>query len=300
VNEATAAESAAPVFISHAGADWHKAQQVGELLTRAGVSVLIDRATLRLGGSFLAFMERALKTSSYCLLLWSRAAAESQWVEMEWQSALSRSARERRSFLVTGRLEDWPPPELLQPRLFVDLFPDPSVGSARLAETWQGDRRVAALGKPVAAPTVPVETSAAGDEVYLTSELFDFVVPVRVSLAEPAGFALDRFVKSTGLPKVLEYQGRIGTRFSYTLVRDGVRLPPNATLSASGVTAGSVLVVETQMTPFSANGAIHGAMNSASFRSNDSTGKWTVKGSSDEMKARAALGLALRTAGLRV
>src|ERR1700681_1093949 len=128
------------VFISHAGADSAKAAAVAELLNRAGIEVRFDRQELRLGDSFLSFMESALSTADYCLLLWSKFAAGTPWVQLEWEAALYRSVQQKRSFLVLALLEEAPVPVLLGPRLRINLFPDLQTGVADIVIAWRADR----------------------------------------------------------------------------------------------------------------------------------------------------------------
>ena len=63
------------VFVSHSGSDSARAAAVADLLTGSGIEVRLDRKELRLGESFLSFMNSALNDSDYCLLLWSKNAA---------------------------------------------------------------------------------------------------------------------------------------------------------------------------------------------------------------------------------
>jgi hypothetical protein len=58
------------VFVSHAGVDSPRVSPIASALWREGLQVRLDRDELRLGVSFVSFMEDALKTSDYCLLLW--------------------------------------------------------------------------------------------------------------------------------------------------------------------------------------------------------------------------------------
>ena len=83
------------VFISHAGGDTPCASEVADSMRGAGIAVRFDRAEATLGDSFLSFMEDSLHASDYCLLLWSRRAASTPWVQMEWESALYRSVAEK-------------------------------------------------------------------------------------------------------------------------------------------------------------------------------------------------------------
>src|SRR5262249_13292066 len=151
---------------------------------------------LTLGDSFLTFMNQALTISDYCLLLWSRSAAATPWVEMEWQSALHRSVREKRGFIVVGRLEATNVPALLEPRLRIDLFPTLEPGITALVNSWCADRTAATLAaKPVGAATIDVTSGVdGGDSVYIDSEQFTMISPVGVKVDEPAGVFLDRII----------------------------------------------------------------------------------------------------------
>jgi hypothetical protein len=84
-------------------------------------------------------MEKALSRSDYCLLLWSRTAAQRSWVKIEWEAALYRTVEESRHFLVIGRLEPWPLPVLLRPRLLIELFPELRPGVDELIDIWRKD-----------------------------------------------------------------------------------------------------------------------------------------------------------------
>lgn len=112
------------VFISHAGSDSPAALEIAKQLTDGGLEITIDREELRGGDSFLSFMEQALSACDFCLLLWSKAASQGKYVQVEWEAALYRTLEESRRFLVIARLEDYPLPALLGPRLRVELFPD--------------------------------------------------------------------------------------------------------------------------------------------------------------------------------
>ena len=106
------------IFLSHAGSDSDIAQRVADRLTKGGLEPILDRERLAPGLSFIAFMENALATSDFFLLLWSTAAATRKWVDLEWQSALYRSVEEARAFLSVGRVDDHPLPNLLKPSTF--------------------------------------------------------------------------------------------------------------------------------------------------------------------------------------
>jgi hypothetical protein len=256
------------VFISHAGADAKRAAEVAGILTQSDIKTRFDRGELTFGDSFLAFMNQALNTSDYCLLLWSQQASATPWVELEWEAALYRSVREKRSFLVIGRLEEVDVPALLAPRLRIDLFPALHPGMTALVNTWRADRAAETdSGKPVGAPwteNLPQIEGAA--TVYIDSEQFSMTAPMSVKLEEPAGALLDRVVASFGLPRELSYSGKLGVRFSYQLFDKWSVLERTRSLAEQGITAGRVLTLETTMTSFSTSAPVQGQLSPAVFR----------------------------------
>jgi TIR domain len=259
---------ASTVFISHAGGDSPRAAEVARALEIADIRTRLDRAELTLGASFLTFMNQALTTSDYCLLLWSARAAATPWVQMEWEAALYRTVREKRSFLVVGRLEDTNVPPLLEPRLRVDLFPALEPGVSALVSAWRSDRAAEQqTGKPVAAASTG--TQPPGDRphtLYLDSEQFRMTTPISVSLDEPAGAVLDRVVASLGLPQELSHGGMLGVRFSYQLIAGDQVLARAKPLAMQGVKDGQVLTLQTTMAPFSTADPVTGELTAAVFR----------------------------------
>jgi hypothetical protein len=259
---------ASTVFISHAGDDFARAVQVAGALEAAEIRTRFDRAELTLGASFLTFMNEALSMSDYCLLLWSTRAAATPWVQMEWEAALYRAVREKRSFLVVGRLEDTDVPALLGPRLRVDLFPELAPGVAALVTAWRSDRLAEQqTGKPVgAALTDNQHSDDRRETIYLDSEQFRMTTPVSVRLDEPAGTVVDRIVTSFRLPQELSHAGMVGIRFSYQLVDGEQALARAKSLGAQGVKAGQVLTLQTTMTPFSTAHPVKGELAPTLFR----------------------------------
>jgi hypothetical protein len=256
------------VFISHAGADAARATAVAQSLAQAGIDARFDRSEVSLGDSFLSFMDEALTTSDYCLLLWSTHAAGTPWVAIEWEAALYRSVREKRGFLVVGRLEELSVPALLEPRLRIDLFPSLEPGLMRLVSTWRADRKAERrTGKPVgAAWTASYAGDQPTDTIYIDSEQFGMTAPVQVSLEQPAGAFLDQVIASFGFPNELSHAGMIGVRLSYRLLDGDVALNRAMPLEDQGVTAGRVLTLQTTMTPFSTADPVKGRLSSTVFR----------------------------------
>lgn len=280
------------VFISHAGTDSSQAAAVAQALEGAGLGVSLDRRALEPGDTFIAFMEEALTESDYCLLLWSRAAAEREWVKVEWQAALYRTVKEARRFLLVGRLEDHALPKLLAPRLFVDLFPAVTPGIDRVIAMCRQDLdTAAATARPVGQPArAQLTEDAGGDTIYITSKLFQITVPVRVLLDAPVGVCLDRFVTDLRLPRKLDHQGLVGTRYDYNLLRGEERLARDVPFSAQGVGQATVLTLETEVTPFAAAAPVAGSVSSVRYRSSDEQAYAEAERAVMAAVARAGLG----------
>lgn len=282
------------VFISHAGADSQMALSVSDKLSNAGIGVRLDRHESTPGYSFVAFMEQSLADSDYCLLLWSRRAAQQAWVAVEWHAALVKAVKEQRAFIVTARLEEFPVPTLLASRLYVDLFPDLGAGVDRLLSLWHSDGAAErAAERPVA--SAPLAVTAGGpDEVFVTSEVFGITVPVRTSLAYPAGALLTRVVSEFGLPSSMAHEGRAGVRFDYALSFAKNVLASDVPLRDQGVAEHSILWIETTMVPFAAGTVVGGRLQSVTLRGSNPAQIGDAKRWLRDEIARNGLGAATR------
>jgi formylglycine-generating enzyme required for sulfatase activity len=93
----------ADIFISYAREDVESARRLAEALAGQGWSVWWDRQ-LAAGQHFERFIETQLKAARCIVVLWSRAAVESDWVQDEAAYARDRTR------LVPARLEPVDPP----------------------------------------------------------------------------------------------------------------------------------------------------------------------------------------------
>jgi len=254
------------IFISYAGADAAIAMRIADELAADGIQSRVAQRNLATGDSFLGFMESSLSTSDYCLLLWSSHAAETPWVQVEWEAALYRSIQERRGFLVTGRLEDIPLPALLAPRIRVDLFPELRPGLTEIATNWRCDRQVEqhtkrpvadASGRPLAAP--------GQHTIYLTSDLFGITVPVKVGTSDDARSLMELIITRFNLPTALDHEGKFGVRIAYRLMYEHQPLDPSRTLMQQ-VPDRAVVWVETEVTPFAHVEPLSGELQVALYR----------------------------------
>jgi hypothetical protein len=260
------------IFVSHAGSDWDIVDKIVRSLRDRGVEVYVDRNQLVQGDNFIEFMERSLRVSDYCLLLWSRAASTSKWVRVEWEAAFHRTVEESRSFLIVAMLEEYPVPELLRPRLQVNLFPDPEPGIVRLLKMWQRDVQAGnESARPVAKPSCLVADDVDGTPVYISSAAWGKTIPLRVKIEAPAAFVTRRIVSMLGLPDRLDHDGKMGVRFSYDLVHEDTVMTPSRSLLDQGVGENDLVWLQTTLSVFGSSEPNVSAAGSATYRgdSND-------------------------------
>ena len=257
------------MFISHAGADVQPAMAVAGFLKRANVEARLDRGEIGPGASFIKFMESALTSADYCLLLWSGAARASNFVTEEWQNALCRAIEEQRAFLTVGRLEDLPVPGMLRSRIWVDLFPRLEPGLLRIIGEWKSDRCAAAeSGRPVGASAAIEETG--GTQVYISSDLYGFTHPARLRLEQPAGVLLDHILKALCLrARIEDSEQRVGIKLDYRLRMRGHDLARSESPMSRGARENEVFQLVVTATIVAATQPTSPSLVSAEFLSDE-------------------------------
>jgi hypothetical protein len=255
------------IFVSHAGGDWPAVANIVSRIQEHGLEVRLDRREIDLGDSFIRFMEESLVSCDYCLLLWSSAAAQSKWVRVEWEAAFHRAVSESQRFLIIGMLESHPVPELLRPRLRIDLFPDPIPGVSKLVQLWHNDQTAQdASQRPLCNPKCPIKADPTGNTVYISSKLFSKTFPMQTDLRLPTVIVIERIVSELGLPRQIDQDGKIGLRFEYHLALGDQRLNPEQPLNSQSVGENALLWLETEVQPFAQTAPISGTISGAVFR----------------------------------
>jgi hypothetical protein len=118
-------------FISHASADRSKAQLVESAL---GASrVWFDRSDIRLGALLGRELLSQIRKSRTVVLLWSRRASRSPWVQSEWISAVTL-----RKPVIPLLLDRTPLPQSLGNTLWQSLNKSPEDAVAELVRTVRG------------------------------------------------------------------------------------------------------------------------------------------------------------------
>lgn len=136
------------VFISYSIRDAAIADEVVAALQRAGVDLWIDRTEIKPGDSFVERMNSGLAEAGYVVLLWSKSAQESHWVQQEYQSALAL----KRVVLCPLIIEPVPLPPMLAHLHAIDLTRDRPAGLKKLSEFLKAETQSPVATRSVTAP----------------------------------------------------------------------------------------------------------------------------------------------------
>jgi hypothetical protein len=142
-------------FLSYTQADRGWAEWMAWQLENAGYSVLIQAWDFVPGSNWMGMMTSGIAQTERTIALISRAYLTSVWGKAEWEAALRRDPEGVRRKVLPIRIEDCPPPELLESVVSIDLFGGLSEDetTARLlagVEAAFGGRR-----KPTTKPNFP-------------------------------------------------------------------------------------------------------------------------------------------------
>ena len=102
------------IFISHTQADKLYARELATELVVQGADVWFDEWRIKPGDSILGGVSAGLNAASTFVLVWSRMAAKSQWVENEIASYFHRSAASPTLRIVPWVIDDTPIPTMLK------------------------------------------------------------------------------------------------------------------------------------------------------------------------------------------
>ena len=114
------------IFISHAWEDKALVHRLESALKAAGAEVWVDHAGIRGGDNLPKQINDALDWCNTLLLVWSKAAEESHWVELEWTNAISL-----RKHIIPGLQDGTPLPPILANRAYVNFANMANCSAAR-------------------------------------------------------------------------------------------------------------------------------------------------------------------------
>ena len=104
------------VFISHSWEDNDISRKLAEYLKRDGADIWIDYTRIHGGDSLPRRISEALEWCDTLILLWSKAAKESYYVNLEWENAL-----DMRKVIIPCPLDETNRPAILRRCLFIDF-----------------------------------------------------------------------------------------------------------------------------------------------------------------------------------
>ncbi|MGH7599146.1 MAG: toll/interleukin-1 receptor domain-containing protein [bacterium] len=122
------------IFISHAWEDKAFVRQLEDELKAAGAEVWVDHSGVRGGDNLPKRISDALEWCDTVLLIWSEAAGQSHWVELEWTNGISL-----KKTIIPCLLSQVQLPGMLVNRLYVD-FRNVDQGLAELLRALQLER----------------------------------------------------------------------------------------------------------------------------------------------------------------
>ncbi|HET9963079.1 MAG TPA: toll/interleukin-1 receptor domain-containing protein [Nitrospiraceae bacterium] len=86
-----------------------------------GIDVWLDQWELHIGQSLTDELAKAMDDSRYIAIVITENYNKSVWTKTEYQKALSREQRERRTIMLTLILGNAEIPDFLEDKIFVDL-----------------------------------------------------------------------------------------------------------------------------------------------------------------------------------
>lgn len=240
------------VFVSYASPDEALAGRLVSDLGAHGIESFFGENDTRPGESIPIRISQNLEQSDYFVLLVSSHSVGRRWVEEEWSAAFVREINERRAFLFLLRLDDTQPPTILTARYYLDAFRDWNGAVERLVGTWMRDweNRKRAIGV-LPAPGLPDTPPDAEWGLYVFNSDLSVEHFLRVSPRISCRQLQTRVHSALRLQDVVSIlDGRLGMRFSYSLLAGGSPLEPESLLPEAGIKDDTVLELLVKVEPF--------------------------------------------------
>ena len=186
------ASRAAPrrdAFISHASADLDAAARIEEALEAEKLEVWLDHSEIQLGVLLAGELRQAIGACRVLILLWSRTAAASRWVNTEWLAAhhLDR-------FILPCVLDDTALPQCFEHSVHLDLRRGWNAAVARLVKAV----RAAEVGANALPPPMRAEAKELREAIQAIVAgqklVTDALGRWQLDKAEEAQAALDAFM----------------------------------------------------------------------------------------------------------
>ena len=148
-------------FISHSSRNHARAQRLERALEAEGLDVWLDDSEIRLGVLLGKELQSSIRRCRALVLLWSRAASRSRWVNSEWLMALHQDV-----FVLPCLLDETPLPQCLQNSVYLSLRRVDERAVGRLARAI----RDAEAGPTPVAPVMRSESAELRDAIAAIAE----------------------------------------------------------------------------------------------------------------------------------
>jgi hypothetical protein len=175
------AQQMSTVFISHSHRDKDFALYVDRILKQNGATTFLDQEQLAPGEELHGELKEGIGRCGVFLLLWSRHAAASGWVNDEWSVAY-----DRRKKIVPYALDDTPLPDALSNFIYVPAD-DREHGHVGLLQAVFGK-----AFRPSATTLFPGKWRMEADAMGMASGWYEFELRPNGQLLGTAGLYLDR------------------------------------------------------------------------------------------------------------
>ncbi len=122
------------VFLSHSSKDKPAVRELAARLKKDGLKVWLDEEQVRPGDSIVLRIEEGLKNSRVLVLVMSKAADDSDWVQIERGTIMFLDPANRQRRLVGLRLDDAPIRDILKQFAYIDWRTRDSIAYMKLLE----------------------------------------------------------------------------------------------------------------------------------------------------------------------
>lgn len=179
-------------FISHASSDHAMATRLERALRKRGLAIWLDDAAIMAGVLLSAELQDSIRAARTMLLLWSRAASRSRWVNMEWLTAFHEGR-----FILPCVLDETALPQAFGNNLFVPLRRLDVRTLDRLERSLRNPPAGGTWAAPVLRAASPELTQAIAQIDAAQHRVLALLQQRRVADADTVQAALDAAMKAT-------------------------------------------------------------------------------------------------------
>src|ERR1700749_3618301 len=123
----------ATIFISHSAQDKDVACRLADDLAILRHNIWLDEWNIKVGQCIATEIEKGIENTDFVVLLLSKRAAESNWVDREWKVAYWDEVRSNSIVVLPVLLEETSIPKRLQTKKYANFTQSYAVGFRELA-----------------------------------------------------------------------------------------------------------------------------------------------------------------------